>query len=95
MVIASSKLPVIIPAALNTEEKPPSKTKRRVDKKVESTAQPLVAPSEPTVSASMSKSSSKDGSEVAGGKKKPKKKKRSVLANQSNPHHVDNCGFTR
>ena len=27
----------------------------------------------------------------AGGKKKTKKKKRSVLANQSNPHHVDNC----
>lgn len=39
-------------------------------------------------------SGSKDGSEGgsgSGGKKKPKKKKRSVLANQSNPHHVDNC----
>jgi hypothetical protein len=39
-------------------------------------------------------SGSKEGSEAdggIGGKKKPKKKKRSVLANQSNPHHVDNC----
>jgi hypothetical protein len=37
-------------------------------------------------------SGSKEGSEAGiGGKKKPKKKKRSVLANQSNPHHVDNC----
>ena len=27
----------------------------------------------------------------SGAKKKPKKKKRSVLANQGNPHHVDNC----
>jgi hypothetical protein len=33
---------------------------------------------------------SEEGSGV-GGKKKTKKKKRSVLANQSNPHHVDNC----
>ncbi|WVW85539.1 hypothetical protein I302_107577 [Kwoniella bestiolae CBS 10118] len=45
----------------------------------------------------MSQSQSKDSNETkttanggAGGKKKPKKKKRSVLANQSNPHHVDN-----
>ncbi|RXK35069.1 hypothetical protein M231_07689 [Tremella mesenterica] len=29
------------------------------------------------------------------GKKKPKKKKRSVLANQSNPHHVDNYRSNR
>ena len=33
---------------------------------------------------------SEEGSGI-GGKKKTKKKKRSVLANQSNPHHVDNC----
>ncbi|WWC93507.1 hypothetical protein V866_000342 [Kwoniella sp. B9012] len=44
----------------------------------------------------MSQSQSKDSNETkttatgGGGKKKPKKKKRSVLANQSNPHHVDN-----
>lgn len=30
-----------------------------------------------------------------GGKKKTKKKKRSVLANQSNPHHVDNCKLAK
>jgi len=40
--------------------------------------------------ASGSKEGSEEGSGV-GGKKKTKKKKRSVLANQSNPHHVDNC----
>ncbi|WVQ95029.1 hypothetical protein IAU59_002121 [Kwoniella sp. CBS 9459] len=38
----------------------------------------------------MSQAPSKDSTETSKGKKKPKKKKRSVLANQSNPHHVDN-----
>jgi hypothetical protein len=43
----------------------------------------------------MSSNNSSQGSEeTATGKKKPKKKKRSVLANQSNPHHVDNCTFS-
>jgi hypothetical protein len=56
----------------------PSKTKRKVDV-------------EPPVN--LEKTVSKESSEVgsAGTKKKPKKKKRSALANQSNPHHVDNC----
>jgi hypothetical protein len=44
--------------------------------------------------ASGSKEGSEEGSGV-GGKKKTKKKKRSVLANQSNPHHVDNCMLFR
>lgn len=35
-----------------------------------------------------------EGGSGTGGKKKPKKKKRSVLANQSNPHHVNNCMST-
>ena len=42
----------------------------------------------------MSSNGSSHGSEettTGSGKKKQKKKKRSVLANQSNPHHVDNC----
>lgn len=42
----------------------------------------------------MSSNNSSQGSEettTGSGKKKQKKKKRSVLANQSNPHHVDNC----
>ncbi|OCF31564.1 hypothetical protein I316_06763 [Kwoniella heveanensis BCC8398] len=38
----------------------------------------------------MSQAPSKDSTETSKGKKKPKKKKRSVLANQSNPHHVNN-----
>jgi len=35
--------------------------------------------------------SESNGSEETSKKKKPKKKKRSVLANQANPHHVNNC----
>lgn len=47
---------------------------------------------DPAAVGTMSKTNSSQGSEsVQTGKKKPKKKKRSVLANQSNPHHVDNC----
>jgi hypothetical protein len=42
------------------------------------------------VEVEMSKTNSSQGSDIAT-KKKSKKKKRSVLANQSNPHHVDNC----
>jgi hypothetical protein len=52
-----------------------------------------VAKLDKDVGAPMRKTNSSQGSETAAGKKKPKKKKRSVLANQSNPHHVDNCKF--
>ncbi|WWD19125.1 hypothetical protein CI109_103583 [Kwoniella shandongensis] len=62
----------------SSDDKPPSKTKRKLDKKVEPAQAPLMTP-EP----------SKDGSEGKT-KNKSKKKKRSVLANQSNPHHVNN-----
>jgi hypothetical protein len=80
----------------------PTKAKRRINAKDPHTAG---AESNEAVSGSVDHSS-KDGGELertasgskeseegsgVGGKKKTKKKKRSVLANQSNPHHVDNC----
>jgi hypothetical protein len=83
----------------------PTKAKRRMDPKTDGTAPPAAAAigaeagdagagEAPKEGGEMERtgSGSKEGSEAGiGGKKKPKKKKRSVLANQSNPHHVDNC----
>ncbi|WWC90635.1 uncharacterized protein L201_005571 [Kwoniella dendrophila CBS 6074] len=88
------------------EDKLPSKTRRKLANKDTNISIPSNITTTPTAkeeSQPMSTSQSKDSNETkttttggAGGggqgsnKKKPKKKKRSVLANQSNPHHVDN-----
>ena len=86
----------------------PNKTKRKTEGKVATPANTGEAGSQVVDTGAEAKhgtggdsiervvSGSKDGSEGGsgtGGKKKPKKKKRSVLANQSNPHHVNNCKF--
>ncbi|WVQ80229.1 hypothetical protein IAT38_002334 [Cryptococcus sp. DSM 104549] len=115
VVLATSKpLPPVLKAppvasAAQAEDKPPSKNKRKLDKKAEQKAAPAPpasssaasAPAQGTstpapalASTPMTQASSKDTDAVKG-KKKPKKKKRSVLANQSNPHHVDNYRSSR
>lgn len=84
--MATNKPAPVTRASSSTEDKPPSKNKRKLDKKAEL---PLVTPQ--VASPPLSQTPSRDGSVKT--KKKSKKKKRSVLANQSNPHHVDNCKF--
>lgn len=85
--MATNKPAPVVRALSAAEDKPPSKNKRKLDKK----AEPLLVTSQ-TASSPLSQTPSNDGSVKA--KKKTKKKKRSVLANQSNPHHVDNCKLT-
>lgn len=74
----------------------PDKTKRKTySKGTDAEKATLVEVPEPINEAEklgepMSKTTSKDSTDESG-KKKTKKKKRSALANQSNPHHVDNC----
>ncbi|OWT38552.1 hypothetical protein C366_04485 [Cryptococcus neoformans Tu401-1] len=83
VVLATNKPAPVTRALSATEDRPPSKNKRKLDKK----AEPLLVASQ-TASSPLSQTTSRDGSVKT--KKKTKKKKRSVLANQSNPHHVDN-----
>lgn len=85
--MATNKPAPVTRALSATEDRPPSKNKRKLDKK----AEPLLVASQ-TASSPLSQTTSRDGSVKT--KKKTKKKKRSVLANQSNPHHVDNCKLT-
>lgn len=66
-----------------TSDKPPAKS-ARTSKRIEHVS-PAPAPEPVPLSQTASKDS--DGKV----KTKKKKKKRSVLANQGNPHHVDNC----
>ncbi|WVO14365.1 hypothetical protein L204_101998 [Cryptococcus depauperatus] len=83
VVLATNKPSPVITSSAGTEDKPPNKTKRKLDKKAEilsDTPQP----------ASISLSQTLSSNDCIKTKKKTKKKKRSVLANQSNPHHVDN-----
>ncbi|KAL0247126.1 hypothetical protein I308_104161 [Cryptococcus tetragattii IND107] len=85
-VLATNKPAPVTRESSSTEDKPPSKNKRKLDKKAEL---PLVTPQ--IASPPLSQTPSRDGSVKT--KKKSKKKKRSVLANQSNPHHVDNYPY--
>lgn len=81
--IALTAKPVTKPLSASSQsDKPPAKT-ARTNKRIEpvSPAVPDPIPLSQTVS---KESDSKL-------KTKKKKKKRSVLANQGNPHHVDNC----
>ncbi|OCF75928.1 hypothetical protein I204_03225 [Kwoniella mangroviensis CBS 8886] len=90
---------------IKDDDKSPQKTRRKIagnkdmNASAVGTGNTQINPKEE--SQPMSQSQSKDSNETkttatggggggGGGKKKPKKKKRSVLANQSNPHHVDN-----
>ncbi|XAO26195.1 hypothetical protein I312_105029 [Cryptococcus bacillisporus CA1280] len=86
VVLATNKPAPVTRASSSTEDKPPSKNKRKLDKKAEL---PLVTPQ--IASPPLSQTPSRDDSVKT--KKKSKKKKRSVLANQSNPHHVDNYPY--
>lgn len=65
-------------------EKPPQKTQRTSTRNPES----LAVKASPSLTRTPSKDSEPPSSK---GKSKKKKKKRSVMANQGNPHHVDNC----
>ncbi len=87
IVLSASNPPPRLPPPAPSDERPPCKTKRRLDAKAEAAKPPTLAQEIPPL-----ETLSKEGSEVAG-KKKKKKKKRSVLANQGNPHHVNNCTF--
>ena len=75
-------------------DKPPQKTQRTTTSTT--AAKKAVAPEKESVqpnSAPLSQTVSKESDPASSGKTKTKKKKkkRSVLANQGNPHHVDNC----
>lgn len=79
-------------------DKPPQKTQRTTTSSAAAKKAPT-APEKETVlpnSVPLSQSVSKESDPASSGKTKTKKKKkkRSVLANQGNPHHVDNCEST-
>ena len=94
------------PKSKSAQGHQPTKAKRRINA---SNSQPPADGSIEQTPGSVDQNS-KDGGELertasgskdseagsgVGGKKKTKKKKRSVLANQSNPHHVDNCKLAK
>nr|XP_018261562.1 uncharacterized protein I303_06000 [Kwoniella dejecticola CBS 10117]OBR83720.1 hypothetical protein I303_06000 [Kwoniella dejecticola CBS 10117] len=97
IITANKTSPVSSAGTVDDGDKSPSKTRRKLANR--DTNVPAATPSTNAKEESqpMSQSQSKDSNETkttanggGGTKKKPKKKKRSVLANQSNPHHVDN-----
>ena len=84
--IALSAKPPVKPVTTTTVEKPPQKAQRTIQKR----PPPPQSALENTVP--LSQTPSKESDAPSGkSKQKKKKKKRSVLANQGNPHHVDNC----
>ena len=92
---STSKQPPLLQTTTDTDEAPSNKTKRRSIPTVE---QPRTEDSGKTLikiidGETKDNASFKDSSEVMTRKVKPKKKKRSVLANKSNPHHVNNCTY--
>jgi len=83
--IALSAKPPVKPVTTMSIDKPPQKAQRTIQKRT--TPQSALEHTVP-----LSQTPSKESDAPSGkGKQKKKKKKRSVLANQGNPHHVDNC----
>ncbi|KAK8854731.1 hypothetical protein IAR55_003470 [Kwoniella newhampshirensis] len=84
VVLSANKLEPVVQtaaAAASPDDEPPSKSKRKIEKKLETTITRQAL--------AMAEEASGEGSEEKS-KKRSKKKKKGVRANQSNPHHVNN-----
>ncbi|ORY35486.1 hypothetical protein BCR39DRAFT_591955 [Naematelia encephala] len=104
VILSSSKLPSSVTSTGPPASIAASSVKQKADNSAElaPTSRPIPPKIEPVglKEAEFPKTASTDSKESknasgTNGKKKPKKKKRSVLANQSNPHHVDNYRLSR